>query len=628
MEQSKDVKDRPNVRTFNTLLRGCMWSAAQLDEGRVEGGTVTSEKIWHTFRRTRQEPDVSSYEYSIALLSQSLQCNVAEKRIEEFCQRFQVTSQRIKGGGHWRYHATQDDAFSCLETLAVSYLNLSKAFALLKNHDQSKAFAEKTIDVISSARYVVQTNTHNGKSTSMGGGKRAFRTEHHGGRREESNAIFRAHKLGELETDANVILTFVQKGKSSAKNISLASILARKIIATDGGGTTDLIAIRGSSTMTHTKLFDPNEEICKLLNSLWISFGLSSAIKQEFPKERVPGNLQQLDKQDCDKILQLLRMDPSYILNDNGSIDFEKVFDEPSKSGNTSLRPLCIELGSGFGEWAAYQAKSNPINNYVAVEMRSDRVGQTFCKAFLSDHESRLQNLCCVGAECGSFLRNRVKEGCVSKIFVNHPEPPTQTYGTNAHILSDIAAGGEEPAHMLASETLISAARCLDKNDGEMIIVTDNRWYANLICSTVLKVLRNHKGLLYSKNIHHGLKCVDVFRGPGHDNTLEVVLYEGQPGPIIGHAAVHQSQSGSTYFDRLWRKGGGSHADMKSRFIICLQRSKEINGKGNKFSMSTNHRSVEERAMTNKRKRTNKRSLAKQQRRNERRLQKKANLGG
>ena len=614
MVQSKDSKDRPNVRTFNTLLRGCMWSAAQLEEGRVEGGTVTSEKIWNSLGRIQQEPDMSSYEYSIALLTQSLHCDIAENRIEEFCQRFEVTSQSIKGGKHRQYHATHD-TFSCLETLAVSYLNLSKAYALLKNHGQSKIFAEKSLDVISSARFV-QKSTENENSASIGG-KRAFRAEHHGGRREESNAIFRAHKLGELENDANVILAYIRKKGSSASNISLASTLARKIIATDGGGTTDLMAIQGSSTMNPTEpSYSTEEEICKLLNSLWISFGLSSAIQLEFPNEHFPGDLQKLSKQDCDKILQLLEMDPLYILHENGSVDFQKVFD---KSGNSS-QSLCIELGSGFGEWAAYQAKCNPTNNYVAVEMRSDRVGQTFCKAFLSDHESPLRNLCCVGAECGSFLRNRVKEGCVSKIFVNHPEPPTQTYGTNVHILSDIADGGEEPAHMLASETLISAAHCLEKN-GEIIIVTDNRWYANLICSTVMKVLKSHKGLMYSKKIHNGLRCLEVFRG-SDDNVEEVILYEGQPGPIIGHAAVHQS--GSTYFDRLWRKGGGSHADIKSRFIICLQRSRTIEGKGNN---TIPHRSVEEREMTSKRKRSNKRSAAKQQRRNERRLLKKAKLG-
>jgi len=615
MTQSKDIKDRPNVRTLNTLLRGCMWTAAQLEQGRVEGGTVTSEKIWHNTHT--QLPDVSSYEYSVALLTQSLQCDIAERRIEQFCQRFEVTNQTLKGK-HERYHAKQDP-FSTLETLAVSYLNLSKAHSLLQNKALSKRFAERTLDVISSAR-VVQIHTQHCKTTSIGG-KRAFRSEHSGGRREESNVIFRSHKLGEIENDANVILSYIQKGGSST-NVSLASTLVRKIVATDGGGTTDLQAIHGSSKVDK-KSFHQSEEVCKLLNALWISFGLSAAIQKEFPKEKFPGNLQMLSKQDCERILQLLHMEPSYILNENGSIDFHKVFEESNYEAGC-IRPLCIELGSGFGEWAAFQAKSNPTNNYVAVEMRSDRVGQTFCKAFLSDSESPLQNLCCVGAECGSFLRNRVKEGCVSKIFVNHPEPPTQTYGTNAHILNDIATGGDEPAHMLASETLISAARCLDKNNGEMIIVTDNRWYANLICSTVLKVMKLHKGLIYSKNIQ-GLKYLHVFRGPDGE---EVVLYEGQPGPIIGHA-VHQSHSGSTYFDRLWRKGGGSHADKKSRFIICLQRSIDTNRTSyerlnqQKASSTTTHRSGAQKKKTSK---SNKRSAAKQQLRNERRLLKKAKL--
>ena len=68
-----------------------------------------------------------------------------------------------------------------------------------------------------------------------------------------------------------------------------------------------------------------------------------------------------------------------------------------------------------------------------------------------------------------------------------------QTFGANNLILKNIADGGEEPAHMLNSQTLISAARCLDKRTGKLIIVTDNRFYANLICATLIKVINKNE---------------------------------------------------------------------------------------------------------------------------------------
>ena len=81
----------PNVRTLNTLLRGCLWSAASVDaNGVVCGGVVTSEKVWKLYQekhessdKESQNFDVSSYEYSITLLCQALRTKEAENRINE-----------------------------------------------------------------------------------------------------------------------------------------------------------------------------------------------------------------------------------------------------------------------------------------------------------------------------------------------------------------------------------------------------------------------------------------------------------------------------------------------------------------------------------------------------------------
>jgi len=204
---------------------------------------------------------------------------------------------------------------------------------------------------------------------------------------------------------------------------------------------------------------------------------------------------------------------------------------------------------------------------------------------------------------------------------VNHPEPPTQTYGAYAMDLEAIANGTgddggameiEEPAHMLHSDTLYEIAQCLanEKVDGDgdtgsmeggqLIIVTDNRWYANLICCTVVKLMRKHAGLLHSGRSDDTdtlLRRVEEFpisrstttsTSTTEDTTTaatpKVILYEGRPNEFIecvtgtGHHQQHQRRreprtgegGGTSYFDRLWRSGAGTHAETKRRFVIYL----------------------------------------------------------
>jgi len=225
----------------------------------------------------------------------------------------------------------------------------------------------------------------------------------------------------------------------------------------------------------------------------------------------------------------------------------------------------------------------------------------------------------------------------------------SQTFGANNAILKAIAEGAEEPAHMLNSETLLSAARCLDKSTGQLIIVTDNRWYANLICATFLKLLKNNEGMFFSANLQgkSGMHQLEVFQG-GHASASassrngDVILYEGQPNESIGHS-THSLSQGSTYFDRLWRKGAGTHADAKKRFIICMCRSRQSNsnththghadlgrGRPGGKKHTSGHNDLArghqgDKANTHQGdKKNRKRSAAQQQKRNERRMQKKS----
>lgn len=101
------------------------------------------------------------------------------------------------------------------------------------------------------------------------------------------------------------------------------------------------------------------------------------------------------------------------------------------------------------------------------------------------------------------------------------------------------------------------------------------RRYANLICSSALKVMKENSGLISTSklNTQSGIRQVEVFYGK--DPSQSIILYEGQPNETIGHSTQRSAHTkGSTYFDRLWRKGAGNHAEREKRFIICLSRGK------------------------------------------------------
>ena len=241
----------------------------------------------------------------------------------------------------------------------------------------------------------------------------------------------------------------------------------------------------------------------------------------------------------------------------DGRIQFDKVFDHPQ-------RPLDIEIGAGFGTWVCQQAKENKDRNHVAVELRADRVSQIFARLML-DSGNPLDNVCAVGAECGSFFRDRVQRNSISCIFANYPEPPTQTHGDNQNDLRAIASGtANEPAHMLNSTTIIEMSHSL-KTDGKIVIVSDNRFYARLLAATFARVVRQEKSLIRSVKPSELKNSSSLRHMEAFSNVVD--LYEGQPEQAIGHA-----KNASSYFDRLWRSGAGSHSERRTRFVILMQR--------------------------------------------------------
>lgn len=647
MMRMKNKRDRPNVRTLNTLLRGCLWTASTVTHTNpssnnkhfVYGGVITSEEIWPSRKCQDVFPDSSSYEYSITLLCQAFRCEDAVSRILAMRNAFDIKSEKTDRGEQF---SAPDP--SLLETLAVSFLSLSRAYAMLGKFAHAKRFAQSALDAVESfseAQKKSKTNVSgqggDEVKTNQRGGKRAWKSHDDAqsnsresdqlSRRVVSNSLFRAHKMKELQHEAQLILHVCANG---SQNKALVLYLTTRLLYFSGGGTTDLsFSRKAKADSDNCDNYNAEVEGLKVFNSTWLSFGISSALSSSRSKLKLPSSGNVLKEHHYKDILKTIHGWQASPLDHEGFLDMKNTFITDNNGSDTTSdtpsrkRPLHLEMGSGFGEWVVSQARANPNSDYIAVELRSDRVGQMFSKAMLNGGNVPLTNLCCIGSECGSFLKSRIRNGTLSTVFCNHPEPPTQTFGANAINLDLIGKGGLEPAHMLNSDTLFSASNCLDSRDGRLVIITDNRWYANLICFTLIKLLRSHPGLLHSAQLGgmSGIELVDTFH---HEASERIMLFEGQPCNLIGHFIEKKESHGSSYFDRLWRLGAGTHAEQKKRFIICMTRCKGTKS----FSVRKNTRAASTATSSSENKPKNKKkSSAKQMRRNQKRLLKKAAAG-
>ncbi|KAL7506044.1 hypothetical protein ACHAXN_003416 [Cyclotella atomus] len=624
-------QDKANVRTLNTLLRGCLWSATTIDydannlgtqpkqkraKSRQElvGGIVTAERAWEQFSSMKSDNtcvDSSSYEYFITLLCQSLQCEKAEHQLMQMKEQFKLSKDLTNA----------DPAL--IESLVVCLVVLSRAYALLGKTNDVKRCANEALKVI---RHIESTNSDSKaipakkRPNVATGGKQAWKTDANNdgnGRREQSNTLFRSHRISELKAEATSLNQYFDRNSDRK---TLAKMMVARLLYFSGGGTTGLNAMSDANSATGKTSPESEQTMLQRYTSLWFSFGLKPAAEML--------KLAGLDKSYCTALSQdmctrlhndLLGKDHP-VITSNGYVDFNTVFPTSADSSST---PLHIELGSGSGDWAVIQAESNPSENYVTVELRSDRVAQTFAKMVLHNPEnfspnksSVLNNLCCVGSECGSFLSERIQPKTVRTIFVNHPEPPTQTS----------TCDDNEQAHMLNSKTILAAAKCLEPNGyGRIVIVTDNLIYAKLVGHTAAKILDQSQLIGLKPNEVSDLRKVDTASDPNKHGAF-VHIYEGKPSTSIGHYTPKSSNAGTSYFDRLWRTGVGKHADMKKRYIIALRTigdqfySGTTSSKATQSSKKTATATAGEKG---KGKHSNKRSAEKQQRRNERRLLKK-----
>lgn len=639
---------KPNVRTLNTFLRGCLWSTSSShgNSELIDGGVVASEKIFSlsplTAGTKMMARDASSYEYSIMLLSQAFRFEEAQTRFLEMRNLMKASNQ-----DNGQISIPNDD-----EAILSVHMSLARAYALVGNFKSCRESANQAITLAS--------NSRNNNKDSLGkyGGKRSWKRTNENksegidqhARRDVSNQLFRSHRQSEFLREAKSLLHLCSlklETDDDHHKKSLAYLLMTRLLYFSGGGTTT----RSSTHSLQNQHKMHSEEKKELLETLCLSFGLGRLIPcmSSSPDEnKVPST---------ESVESFVGSSFSPIDNQSGYLDFKNIFGycagskqskKESAIDSTEQSSFFIELGAGSGDWIVQQSllNPNPHAKYISVELRADRVYQTFIKAFFASisksidktEKVRDMSVCCVGSDCESFLKDRIPLNSIEKIYVNHPEPPTQTFSLTSSSLTDVLKKNninnkkrqdeEEPSHMLNYNALLTASqRLLQNGKGELVIVTDNKWYAVLICNTLQKLLSNNPNLLKQKPIqtHHktDMYSIEDFYYKFNDKTRYFSLYEGQPGEEIGHFTSDDKTStqGSSYFDRLWRTGAGKHASQQKRFIIILQTASD----------STNTTSTKPESKSNKKKKkkstphkkninTKKKIASKEERTNDHRL--------
>lgn len=73
-------------------------------------------------------------------------------------------------------------------------------------------------------------------------------------------------------------------------------------------------------------------------------------------------------------------------------------------SSKDKFRATKMEICSGAGEWAIAQAKSDPGSNWITLELRHDRVYQTFARSVLSS----VDNMCILCGDAMKILTQRI----------------------------------------------------------------------------------------------------------------------------------------------------------------------------------------------------------------------------
>lgn len=174
-------------------------------------------------------------------------------------------------------------------------------------------------------------------------------------------------------------------------------------------------------------------------------------------------------------------------------------WEHPDLFGNAL--PVIVEFCSGNGAWIAQKAAENPQVNWVAVEMKFDRVRKVWSKIKNLD----LKNLLVIWGEAHAVTERYFPDSSVNDVYINFPDPwPKRRHAKN---------------RLMSTEFADQLSRIL-KDGRALTFVTDDVPYS----MEVIDVMGSHRDF------------ASTYPAPFFSNETE------------GY--------GTSYFDNLWRSQG------------------------------------------------------------------------
>lgn len=211
-----------------------------------------------------------------------------------------------------------------------------------------------------------------------------------------------------------------------------------------------------------------------------------------------------------------------------------------------SKAPVKLEVCSGTGDWVVAQAQADTEANWVASELRYDRVWSILSKCVFA----KLSNLAMLAGDAGSILKTLIPAGSISMICINFPEPPQ----TSRNACCDDA---ESSLHLLTSEFFMDAHAALSC-EGVLTIFSDNEEYMRSLARTI-GTLRRSRGSGASR-CFEPLADVPAEHLENAEEMCGLLICKGCPTVEAGHLVQATSQ-----FDRFFQHG--QHVD---RFYLAV----------------------------------------------------------
>ena len=499
-----------NIRTCNTFFRGCL----------MHGEVDRAHRMFQELRkRWGLLPDSSAIEYVTTLLLQGLRIGEADALLKSARGTSACTNASIL--------LCFSKAAGLLGETAACRRYLGEAEAQVRTDEAGRP--ETIVRELATERDCVpveaEVERDSVKRDSKGlsqvrpavmGGRRAWGASD--ANRRRAAKLFSAHRSGEIKLEICLVRQWLENHgaqKNADKNRS-------------SGSRTNAV----QSLVAQNRLFSfpcnyhGKEAGTKysdaLVQRLLASYGFDKCLSET----------------EVDRLFMRMRA----IVGDDGKLALRSIFSS-SVSCAGSPQPNCghenmrLEICSGAGEWAVEQAMRNEAL-WFSLELRHSRVHQTFCRGIFKN----ARNLCVLGGDARGVLDKHIAPNSFHSVHINHPEPPQQTGGRDRT---------SQARHLLTAPFLEAIHKVL-RHGGSLWVVSDNKWYAELICrelgqTSFFSMTPEQTGLAVS----------------GRQGRM--MIYKGtprMPGEISGG-------NSSSYFDRLFQSGLSTHASSHQRWTIA-----------------------------------------------------------